>query len=336
MSDFLLGGARESGRDIVLCLQGNRLQAAKWHQWKLHLFTQDDFYSTWAPNNIPLIYNLEWDPREEHPVDFPHAWVIHPMAAAAGTFLRTLAMEPRSSRGRRIPTPRLRPASGNPRPACRSVPSRSSSPRWSKHTTKCSSPITASSIRLDERRHRRRQHTIIPVWDIYLTGVESVAAAGVRPFSMAGSPLAGPGLAGDPSPTLPVPGAASCRRAGPGNGPDHALLGADAGLDLVARFLSTLRQYWKARCRTGSVTPLSRWPTTLLTRRSRAASSAGNKDRTQAAALARPLRDGRPANSRDRELLRGGHWADRDLIRAKRGAPPGWRAYRSAESEQQP
>jgi arylsulfatase len=32
MSDFLLGGAGESGRDIVLCLQGNRLQAAKWHQ----------------------------------------------------------------------------------------------------------------------------------------------------------------------------------------------------------------------------------------------------------------------------------------------------------------
>jgi arylsulfatase A-like enzyme len=55
MADFLLGGARESGRDIVLCLQGNRLQAAKWHQWKVHLFKQDDFYSTVAPNNIPLV-----------------------------------------------------------------------------------------------------------------------------------------------------------------------------------------------------------------------------------------------------------------------------------------
>ncbi len=64
--------------------------------------------------------------------------------------------------------------------------------------------------------------TIMFLWDIYLTGVESVAAAGVRLFSMAGSPLDGPGSAGDPSPTLPVPGAASCRRAGPGSGPDHA------------------------------------------------------------------------------------------------------------------
>ncbi len=73
MRDFLLGEAEESGRDIILHLQGNRLQAAKWHQWKAHLFKQDDFYSTWSPLNMPLIYNLEWDPREEHQVDFPHA-----------------------------------------------------------------------------------------------------------------------------------------------------------------------------------------------------------------------------------------------------------------------
>ena len=82
MRDFLLGEAEESGRDIILHLQGNRLQAAKWHQWKLHLFKQDDFYSTWSPLNVPLIYNLEWDPREEHQVDFAHAWVVHPIAAA--------------------------------------------------------------------------------------------------------------------------------------------------------------------------------------------------------------------------------------------------------------
>ena len=78
MRDFLLGDAEESGRDIILHLQGNRLQAAKWHQWKAHLFKQDDFYSTWSPLNMPLVYNLEWDPREEHEVDFPHGWVRTP------------------------------------------------------------------------------------------------------------------------------------------------------------------------------------------------------------------------------------------------------------------
>ncbi|MEV8212955.1 sulfatase-like hydrolase/transferase [Leifsonia sp. NPDC077715] len=94
MRDFLLGDAGESGRDVVLHMNGNRLQAIKWHQWKIHLFQQDDFYSTWSALATPNLFNLEWDPREEHQVDFPHAWVVHPMAAAAAAFLKSLAMEP--------------------------------------------------------------------------------------------------------------------------------------------------------------------------------------------------------------------------------------------------
>lgn len=94
MRDFLLGDAEESGRDTVLCIQGNRLQATKWHQWKVHLFQQDAMLSTWTPFNMPMLYNLEWDPREEHQVDFPHAWVMHPVAAAANAFMMSLAQEP--------------------------------------------------------------------------------------------------------------------------------------------------------------------------------------------------------------------------------------------------
>jgi arylsulfatase len=94
MRDFLLGGAEESGRDVVLCLQGNRLQAVKWRQWKIHLFQQDEFTSTWSAYNIPHLFNLEWDPREENEVGFPHAWVAHPCAVAAGAFLLSLAVEP--------------------------------------------------------------------------------------------------------------------------------------------------------------------------------------------------------------------------------------------------
>jgi len=94
MADFLLGGAGESGRDVILCLQGNRLQAVKWHQWKLHLFKQDDMYSTWSPYNLPHVHNLEWDPREEHQIDFGHIWVTQPVMAAASAFLKSLAIEP--------------------------------------------------------------------------------------------------------------------------------------------------------------------------------------------------------------------------------------------------
>jgi arylsulfatase len=104
MRGFLLGEAEVSGRDAVLCLQGNRLQAVKWRQWKVHLFQQDDSLSTFSP------YNLEWDPREEHQVDFPHGWVLHPIAAAVGSFLKTLAIEPPIKPG--TPDPYVRPRPG--------------------------------------------------------------------------------------------------------------------------------------------------------------------------------------------------------------------------------
>jgi arylsulfatase A-like enzyme len=114
MRDFLLGEAEPSGRDTVLCLQGNRLQAVKWRQWKAHLFEQDEFLSTWSPYNLPHLHNLEWDPREENQVSFPHAWAVHPMAAAAGAFLKTLAIEPPIKPG--TPDPYVPPAPGEMRP----------------------------------------------------------------------------------------------------------------------------------------------------------------------------------------------------------------------------
>jgi arylsulfatase len=74
------------------------------------LFKQDDFYSTWSPLNMPLVYNLEWDPREEHQVDFPHGWVAHPIAAAAGAFLKSLVAEPPIKTG--TPDPYIPPKPG--------------------------------------------------------------------------------------------------------------------------------------------------------------------------------------------------------------------------------
>jgi arylsulfatase A-like enzyme len=71
MRGFLLGDAQEAGRDTVLCLQGNRLQAQQWRQWKANLFQQDDAFSTWSPYNLPHLHNLEWDPREEHEIGKP-------------------------------------------------------------------------------------------------------------------------------------------------------------------------------------------------------------------------------------------------------------------------
>ena len=109
MRAFLLGDAEQSGRDTVLCLQGNRLQAVKWRQWKLHLFQQDEAASAFLPYNAPHLHNLEWDPREEHEIGFPHGWAIHPIAAAAGAFLESLASEPPIKPGTPDPYTPLKP-----------------------------------------------------------------------------------------------------------------------------------------------------------------------------------------------------------------------------------
>jgi hypothetical protein len=67
-------------------------------------------------------YNLEWDPREEHPVDFPHAWMLHPVAAAAGAFLKTLVVEPPIKPGTHDPYVPPEPVSCFRRRTCRSAP----------------------------------------------------------------------------------------------------------------------------------------------------------------------------------------------------------------------
>jgi arylsulfatase len=63
---------------------------------------------------MPRLYNLEWDLREEHQLDFPHAWVMHPVAAAINAFLMSLAKEPPIKEG--TPDPYTPPAPGEWQP----------------------------------------------------------------------------------------------------------------------------------------------------------------------------------------------------------------------------
>ena len=63
---------------------------------------------------MPLIHNLEWDPREEHQVDFPHGWVVHPIAAAVGAFLKSLVAEPPIKTGTPDPSTPPKPDTFSP------------------------------------------------------------------------------------------------------------------------------------------------------------------------------------------------------------------------------
>ena len=95
MRDFLLGDAEESGRDDVLCIQGNRLQAIKWRQWKAHLFQQDEFYVDLVAVQHAASLQPRVGPARGAPGRLPARlgdrtrW-----PRRRGAFLKTLAMEP--------------------------------------------------------------------------------------------------------------------------------------------------------------------------------------------------------------------------------------------------
>ena len=94
--------------DVLL----NKIPSAFVNPWYVILcvFKQDEFTSTWSPVNMPHLHNLEWDPREEHEVGFPHVWVAPPMAAAASAFLHSLTLEPPIKPG--TPDPYVPPKPG--------------------------------------------------------------------------------------------------------------------------------------------------------------------------------------------------------------------------------
>jgi hypothetical protein len=117
---------------------------------KGHLFQQDAFASTWLPYSIPHIHNLEWDPREEHEIDFPHAWVLHPMAVAVGAFLQTLTIELPIKPGAPDPYTPLGRVSCALRSTSSSASSPGSSPRWSGTKPSCRSRIPGSTTSQDK------------------------------------------------------------------------------------------------------------------------------------------------------------------------------------------
>ena len=111
MTGFLLGDAEESGRDMVLLppgqpaaggqvasVEGPPVQAGRL-LLDLGRRTTSRSSTTWSGTRARNIQ-----------VDFPHAWVLHPVAAAAGAFLKSLVVEPPIKPG--TPDPYVPPKPG--------------------------------------------------------------------------------------------------------------------------------------------------------------------------------------------------------------------------------
>ncbi|CAG2152272.1 arylsulfatase [Cupriavidus numazuensis] len=84
-SAFLEGKTDKSPREGILIWVDNRLQAVKWHQYKMHLYKQDDMESPPAKLPVPYIFDLYTNPREDEHKRGP-SWVLNPMLKMIGAF----------------------------------------------------------------------------------------------------------------------------------------------------------------------------------------------------------------------------------------------------------
>jgi arylsulfatase len=76
---FFLGKTDKSAREGILVWVDNRLQAAKWRNYKVHFFRQDTMLSPAERLPIPLVVNLYENPREDEAKRSYTSWVLGPM-----------------------------------------------------------------------------------------------------------------------------------------------------------------------------------------------------------------------------------------------------------------
>jgi len=91
-SDFFLGKTERSAREGFPIWCADRLQAVKWHNWKMHFMRQETMFDPPVKNPVPTIFNLYTDPREEKPtVD---TWVVGPVLRIVGAFEESVRKHP--------------------------------------------------------------------------------------------------------------------------------------------------------------------------------------------------------------------------------------------------
>jgi len=94
---FLTGMSESSAREGFPAYNGDEMFAYKWRNFKLHLVEQRHALDPPKRLNVPQVYNLIRDPKEEFdlvPEGFAASWVFPPVFKEIVAFQKTLAEEP--------------------------------------------------------------------------------------------------------------------------------------------------------------------------------------------------------------------------------------------------
>lgn len=90
--DFLLGRTEQSARESFPIFVADRLEGAKWRNWKVVFYDeQRDWWTPPTKLGTPKAFNLLTDPKEEYPATgLRHTWNAEPLIKVVSDFEKTL------------------------------------------------------------------------------------------------------------------------------------------------------------------------------------------------------------------------------------------------------
>ena len=109
--DFFTGAQSRSNREGFIVYNNDDVYGYKWRNWKLHLIELENMNSEPRPLNVPRVYNLITDPKEEYNMSSEATWVLPVMFEKIVDFQQTLADEPPIELG--TPDPYTPPKTSN-------------------------------------------------------------------------------------------------------------------------------------------------------------------------------------------------------------------------------
>ena len=92
--DFFTGKQKESNLEGFIVYNNDDVYGYKWRNWKMHLFELENMNSEPMQLNVPRIYNLITDMKEEYNMAAEATWVLPVMFRKIIAFQGTLAEEP--------------------------------------------------------------------------------------------------------------------------------------------------------------------------------------------------------------------------------------------------
>lgn len=92
--DFFTGKQKKSNLEGFIVYNNDDVYGYKWRNWKMHLIELENMNSSPKQLNVPRIYNLITDPKEEYNMAEEATWVLPVMFKKIVEFQKTLIEEP--------------------------------------------------------------------------------------------------------------------------------------------------------------------------------------------------------------------------------------------------